>query len=220
MVGRVAVGVGFLALATRGTVAAATVTGSAPSHGARATQFRSLFSFDFTNGYGPNELLATGAGFVGTAYGGGNSGNALACSSLGCGLIFSFVGGKYQMLYRFSGPDGANPAMGLIPGASGTYFGTTYYGGGAGDGTVFQFSGNQLTTLYSFERRRGRRPADETSVRRTQQLLRHHADRGPRRGIWHDIPARRRRTHDDQDVRNRRPERRHRPERNHPWRRR
>ncbi len=74
MVGRVAVGVGFLALATWGTVAAATVTGSAPSHGARATPFRSLFSFDFTNGYGPNELLATRGGFVGTVYGGGNSG--------------------------------------------------------------------------------------------------------------------------------------------------
>jgi uncharacterized repeat protein (TIGR03803 family) len=152
MVGRAAVLVSLLMLAMSDTAAASTVAGgvSASDPAARAAQFRSLFSFDFTNGYGPNELLATAGGFVGTAYGGGNSGHALACSSLGCGLIFSFAAGKYRILYRFSGPDGANPAMGLIPGASGTYFGTTYYGGGAENGTVFQFSGNQVTTLYTF----------------------------------------------------------------------
>jgi len=152
MVGRATAGVLLVTLVTAGTAGAAIALRSAPwaHRAAPSAQFQSLFSFDFTNGYGPNELLPTTGGFIGTAFGGGNSKRALTCSTLGCGLIFSFVGGKYKVLYRFSGSDGANPAMGLIPGANGAYFGTSYYGGSNGNGTVFQFRRNRLTTLYTF----------------------------------------------------------------------
>ncbi len=153
MVGRAMVGVWLLMLAAWGTAAAATLTsgGSAsPYRAAASTQFQSLFSFDFTNGYSPNELLAVAGGLVGTTYGGGNSGSGFPCSTLGCGLIFSFGNGQYKVLHRFSGPDGANPAMGLLAGGNGGYFGTSYYGGSSGNGTVFQYRGHQVKTLYAF----------------------------------------------------------------------
>lgn len=47
----------------------------------------------------------------------------------------------YLVLYSFiGGVDGANPFAGLVLDASGNMYGTTYYGGTADQGTVFEFT--------------------------------------------------------------------------------
>lgn len=57
---------------------------------------------------------------------------------------------SFRVLYRFNGPDGANPEAHLID-VKGTLYGTTIYGGRYGYGTVFSLtlSGSQKV-LYSF----------------------------------------------------------------------
>lgn len=63
---------------------------------------------------------------------------------------------KLTTLYAFKGmPDGANPFGGLTWDAAGNLYGTTYFGGSAGMGTVFQLSAGpngtwQENVLYSF----------------------------------------------------------------------
>ena len=53
------------------------------------------------------------------------------------------VSGRYgapQTLASFSGANGALPEFGLIMDKAGDLFGTTFSGGGAGDGTVFEIA--------------------------------------------------------------------------------
>ena len=59
--------------------------------------------------------------------------------------------GSITTLYTFTdGTDGATPYAGVIPGASGLYFGTTV-AGGSGFGTVYQVtSSGSFSTLYTF----------------------------------------------------------------------
>jgi uncharacterized repeat protein (TIGR03803 family) len=76
---------------------------------------------------------------------GGSSGN---------GTVFavSTNGTGFTNLYNFSGGnDGANPEGGLVL-AGNTLYGTTFYGGTNGNGTVFAIStnGTGFTKLYSF----------------------------------------------------------------------
>jgi uncharacterized repeat protein (TIGR03803 family) len=67
--------------------------------------------------------------------------------------------GKWQFttLYAFQGtPDAASPYGGLVADASGDLFGTTYYGGSAGAGTVFELVRSSKRhyrerVLYSFK---------------------------------------------------------------------
>lgn len=64
---------------------------------------------------------------------------------------------KTTVLYDFKGmPDAANPYGGLIFDKAGSLYGTTYFGGTAGMGTVFQLTpgpngGWQENVLYSFQ---------------------------------------------------------------------
>lgn len=64
---------------------------------------------------------------------------------------------KVTVLYDFRGlPDGANPYGGLISDAAGNLYGTTYFGGQTGMGTVFQLTPGpngkwQENILYSFQ---------------------------------------------------------------------
>jgi uncharacterized repeat protein (TIGR03803 family) len=62
------------------------------------------------------------------------------------------------IIYRFTGPDGSQPQGSLLLGKNGELYGTTYVGGSAGEGTVFELTppaspGGKWTetVLYSFD---------------------------------------------------------------------
>jgi len=129
---------------------------------APAQTFKSLVSFDGTNGVGP-EYVSLVQGRDGNYYGTTVNGGAYygeRCSDAGCGTVFKITpGGTLTTVYSFcslSGcPDGAEPSAGLVLGTDGNFYGTTYGGGVnsgcAGCGTVFKITpAGKLTTLYSF----------------------------------------------------------------------
>ena len=66
------------------------------------------------------------------------------------GLDQAGAGVSYEVLHRFTAPEGAKPAAPLIQATDGNFYGTTAYGG-SGGGTVFKLTpSGTLTTLYSF----------------------------------------------------------------------
>jgi uncharacterized repeat protein (TIGR03803 family) len=71
----------------------------------------------------------------------------------GWGVVYELdTSGNETVLYSFAGmPDGGYPEAGVIRDAAGTLYGTTYYGGAWGFGTVYKVnaSGHE-TVLYSF----------------------------------------------------------------------
>jgi uncharacterized repeat protein (TIGR03803 family) len=123
-----------------------------------AQTFKSLFSFDGTDGVGNEAALvqATDGNFYGTTAGGGTNGDY--------GTVFKITtSGGLTTLYNFcSQPgcsDGADPFSGLlVQGTDGNFYGTTELGGLTnGDcilrscGTVFKITpSGTLTTLYDF----------------------------------------------------------------------
>jgi uncharacterized repeat protein (TIGR03803 family) len=112
------------------------------------------------DGYSPEgSVITDGAGnLYGTTALGGTVKNA--CND-GCGTVYEIAaGGKFVVLHRFVGSDGANPEAGLIMDTAGNLFGTTNSGGpnaGAcgipqGCGTVFRITPNgEETTVYAFQ---------------------------------------------------------------------
>ncbi len=79
-----------------------------------------------------------------TEYGGANG---------GYGTVFKLTAkGKPTLLHSFAGmPDGENPYSRLIRDAAGNFYGTTFYGGTSGYGTVFKLdTASKLTILHSF----------------------------------------------------------------------
>jgi uncharacterized repeat protein (TIGR03803 family) len=109
--------------------------------------FTPIYSFTGGNdGADPYcSLVQASDGFLyGTAYYGGTNGD---------GTVFQIsTGGTLTSIYMFTnGLDGANPSAGLIQASDGFLYGTAYYGGTNGDGTIFQISTNgTFTALYSF----------------------------------------------------------------------
>jgi uncharacterized repeat protein (TIGR03803 family) len=116
------------------------------------------FSAAYPDGYGDEEnsdganpsggLVMLGNSLYGTASDGGNSG--------GNGTLFAVDtnGSNFTTLQAFyySGSTGANPTGGLVVSGD-TLYGTTEYGGGSGNGTVYMFNSNVLRydhLLYSF----------------------------------------------------------------------
>ncbi len=108
-------------------------------------------------------------GSDGNMYGVTEAGGDLSCgyfSSLaGCGTIYkSDTSGDVTTLHSFAGPDGAYPGASLLAVASGTFYGTTIYGGTntsecdasgistpAGCGSVFSFSASTgFSSILSF----------------------------------------------------------------------
>ena len=73
--------------------------------------------------------------------------------SAGAGTVYKLDTSAHEIvLYTFTGgADGANPRAGLVRGSAGNFYGTTYYGGAAGAGTVYKLdtTGHE-TVLYSF----------------------------------------------------------------------
>ena len=106
-----------------------------------------LVSLDGTVGaYGVSPLVRGADGnLYGTCEEGGTAG--------GAGTVFKMTpGGQFTVLYGFTGQaDGAFPLAGLVQGADGNFYGTTYEGGANNVGTVFKITpAGTLTTLYSF----------------------------------------------------------------------
>jgi len=103
-----------------------------------------LYSFTGgADGWAPySGLVRDSAGnLYGTTYEGGSSG---ACT-FGCGTVFKIdTSGKETVLHSFTrGMDGANPVFGyLLRDNAGNLYGTTYYGGTAGNGAAFKINPN------------------------------------------------------------------------------
>jgi uncharacterized repeat protein (TIGR03803 family) len=125
----------------------------AMTNGAIAT----LVSFDVGGNAGKSPyaglVQASDGSLYGTTYQGGTNG--------GYGTIFKLTtNGTFASLYSFSGTnDGANPYAGLAQGSDGNLYGTTFFGGTNGYGTVFRFATNStFTTLVSFGNTNGAYP--------------------------------------------------------------
>jgi uncharacterized repeat protein (TIGR03803 family) len=93
-------------------------------------------------------VLAANGNFYGATFSGGANGPY--------GTIYKMTpAGALTTIYSFcsqSGcPDGRGPDATLVQGSGGDLYGTTSFGGAAGDGTVFKITPTgALTTLYSF----------------------------------------------------------------------
>jgi uncharacterized repeat protein (TIGR03803 family) len=126
---------------------------SAPSIGSQTRpysgNFRTLFSFDRTDGKTPDTRLAD---IDGTLYGTTHSGGASDA-----GTVFRItMSGKENVLYSFKGgTDGDGPLADLLD-VNDTLYGTTAGGGASGHGTVFKIatSGTGYKSLYSFKGRK------------------------------------------------------------------
>ncbi len=76
--------------------------------------------------------------------------------TFGAGTVFKITRlGALKTLHNFGKnsacADGLSPYAGVIQAADGNFYGTTEYGGTAGEGTIFRLTpGGKLTTLYSF----------------------------------------------------------------------
>ncbi len=116
-----------------------------------------IASFDYhaLGPYGPYGGLAPDPdGFLyGTTFQGGTN---------GFGAVFKLASdGTIADLYAFTGGvDGSNPHAGLTRGSDGAYYGTTYFGGTNGFGTIFKVSTNgEFTSLVSFNGTNGAYPS-------------------------------------------------------------
>ena len=149
---------GFLVQGTDGNYYGTTSTGGANSYGAvfkvtPSGELSLFYSFcseaNCTDGANPYAglVLATDGNFYGTtsSYATNNAGTIFKITPVGTlTTIYSFCA-------KANCTDGSTPYAGLIQGADGNLYGTTYYGGANGDGAVFKVTTKgKLTTLYSF----------------------------------------------------------------------
>jgi uncharacterized repeat protein (TIGR03803 family) len=125
-----------------------------------AGKLTTLYSFcsqsSCTDGSLPYAKLvrAANGNFYGTTLFGGAGANCVPQG--GCGTVFEITpAGKLTTLYSFCSQsncmDGYQPYARLVQATNGNFYGTTYYGGDNGRGTVFEITpAGKLTTLYSF----------------------------------------------------------------------
>jgi uncharacterized repeat protein (TIGR03803 family) len=121
-------------------------------------QFTLLHQFTGTGGVPAEGASPTGRmilGSDGKFYGTTNTGGAIRYGVGNMGTIFSITSnGGYATLHTFDtvdGLDGANPYDGLVQGKDGNFYGTTYFGGTDGVGTIFRATkAGVVTVLHSF----------------------------------------------------------------------
>jgi uncharacterized repeat protein (TIGR03803 family) len=133
---------GSASFAASKSAALAEIVNSSSSQADNETVLHSLTNSDGTYPF-PGVLDKGGNLYTATQYGGAfGYGTVLEISSKGVStVLYSFTGGS----------DGANPHAGLTMDASGNLYGTTFYGGAYGQGTVFEVSpAGSETVLHSF----------------------------------------------------------------------
>lgn len=123
---------------------------------------RTLYTFKGypSDGTQPDTLVADASGALyGSTSFGGDSGKC-STEGPGCGTVFrlSESGTSYQesVLHSFDGGhDGLNPTDGLLMDNTGALYGTTFFGGRTGNGTVYRLlparRGYAERVLYSFK---------------------------------------------------------------------
>jgi uncharacterized repeat protein (TIGR03803 family) len=95
-------------------------------------------------------LLNVNGTLYGTTTAGGKTAGSL-CFPGGCGTVYRVTtDGQENVVYSFSGADGAAPSASLVD-VKGTLYGTTGYGGAGGLGTVFSVTqSGKESVLHSF----------------------------------------------------------------------
>jgi uncharacterized repeat protein (TIGR03803 family) len=100
-------------------------------------QITTLLNFNDSSGVGPAFLTMDAAGnFFGVT---GLRGPG------GSGTVYEVSGPTHQtftILAAFNGSNGSLPMSNLVADSQGDLFGTTYYGGTSGDGTIFEITGS------------------------------------------------------------------------------
>ncbi len=134
---------GGLALGSDGNFYGTTISGGTSNYGTvfnmtPSGTLTTLYSFSGADPYVYGGLVQGSDGnFYGTTYAGG---------TYGVGTVFSITpSGTLTSLYPFtdsytSVPDGELPYAGLVQGSSGSFYGTTTYGGGCGAGSIFEIT--------------------------------------------------------------------------------
>jgi uncharacterized repeat protein (TIGR03803 family) len=122
-------------------------------------QFKLLYSFCAQQGCGDGNpaaspMQASNGNLYGTAGGG----------TYGSGVVYEITpAGSYKAIYNFCSQtncaDGSYPQSTLVQDANGNLYGTTFYGGAYGDGTVFEITPtDHYVVLHSFDGTDGEYP--------------------------------------------------------------
>ncbi|HEY2589583.1 MAG TPA: choice-of-anchor tandem repeat GloVer-containing protein [Tepidisphaeraceae bacterium] len=125
------------------------------------TSIQTLASFDGDDGSMPQGSIAvdSAGNIYGATQGGGDN---------GFGTVFEIArgSGAITALASFDGSNGKLLFGGVTLDPSGNLYGTTYGGGDASDGTVFEVAGgsNTITTLLSFDGPNGAKPFDTVTL--------------------------------------------------------
>ena len=115
----------------------------------QAQTFRIVLSFNGTNGSEPNGPLVQGfdGNLYGTTAGGGSQDKGTVFKVTPPGTLTTI----YSFCSQTNCADGGFPEAGLALGKDGNFYGTTSYGGAAGDGTIFKITPRGvLSTLHNF----------------------------------------------------------------------
>jgi uncharacterized repeat protein (TIGR03803 family) len=111
--------------------------------------FTSIFSFESSNGINPSGPLVLGQDILGVASLGGDAFSGVAYALNRAGVQVA--------LYEFPNqPGAAFPTGSLVRSPTGTAYGTSYFGGTAGQGTVYELvfnssDGSKAQVVYSFQ---------------------------------------------------------------------
>ena len=107
-----------------------------------------LVTFNGTDGSGPQAALiadASGNLYGTTGYGGASND----------GTVFKIAAGTHVLstIATFDGTEGQYPSAGVIADAAGNLFGTAFYGGSGGEGTVFEVAAgtSTISALTTFD---------------------------------------------------------------------